>query len=782
MKLSKKIIAGALAALMAISMMPLTALADEAVDITKLSTPSFTATPKHMDANAESNYYSNVVYYDGTSWSGQGNGNNTYNGVGRMDFKIATPLNTVMVYDGANEVSYHVVLEQHRNQSSGDTQLIHYVGSYDNGFGLYQDWAGGSTDYTQWPSGDDTFAYYDSNNYNESNNLNNGDNHFYKNKMIYSGSVNTDSYYTVVTNQGFYAKTSYKENTWGASRQYKYGDITSYSNQYVINYKPIYDILSNARAIATEINTNGWKYTDASLSQAVSALNAVGNCNPNNYNYSSNVAGTVQQCATDIKNAKAAYDAINLVKKTFTVDFKTSDGSSTIDSRSITAGDALGTLPANSAVASTDGTHHNVYTWIGVSADTVVQADTTYPETATATACNFTAGTHTDATEALNGYTTYNCACGNSYNSYDAQNFDAYDAAIEEYNSLKDDEFYTAASRAAYTSAVEAAIIDKTDETLSPTAIANATAAIIAAQSELVAEATPENNYSLTLTDSVDVNFFIDEDYYEEKGGTKITYSYLTTTDDKSAERTEYSADFADLGANGQLTISAAPAQIAEKCIINVYNDSDVLVDTIEASIEDYCKAIINGEFDQKDKDVAQALLDYGALANEYFGYADVTDTENYTVAHSDDYKAAVDAENFKAKAKASMVAGVDRSGAAVNITGISYVALLDPELRFYVNQTNDVWCYYTDLSISDPSLTAEWIKTDKGNCVRVTGLKASDFAKTFTLTIGTTEVTYNGYAYLYTVLREGSTVDNNLKELAKGIYRYAAACEAKFA
>ena len=102
--------------------------------------------------------------------------------------------------------------------------------------------------------------------------------------------------------------------------------------------------------------------------------------------------------------------------------------------------------------------------------------------------------------------------------------------------------------------------------------------------------------------------------------------------------------------------------------------------------------------------------------------------------------------------------------------------------LHFYVNQTNEVWCYYTDLSISDPSLTAEWIKTDKGNCVRVTGLKASDFAKTFTLTIGTTEVTYNGYAYLYTVLREGSTVDNNLKELAKGIYRYAAACEAKFA
>ena len=73
------------------------------------------------------------------------------------------------------------------------------------------------------------------------------------------------------------------------------------------------------------------------------------------------------------------------------------------------------------------------------------------------------------------------------------------------------------------------------------------------------------------------------------------------------------------------------------------------------------------------------------------------------------------------------------------------------------------------------------WIKTEKGNCVRVTGLKASDFAKTFTLKIGTAQLTYNGYAYLYTVLRDESTAQDSLKNLAKGVYRYASACEAKF-
>ncbi|MBR4241419.1 MAG: hypothetical protein IKR97_04275, partial [Eubacterium sp.] len=76
--------------------------------------------------------------------------------------------------------------------------------------------------------------------------------------------------------------------------------------------------------------------------------------------------------------------------------------------------------------------------------------------------------------------------------------------------------------------------------------------------------------------------------------------------------------------------------------------------------------------------------------------------------------------------------------------------------------------------------LTAEWIKTENGNCVRVTGLKSSDFAKTFTLKIGTAELTYNGYAYVYTALTRSN--DDKLVNLAKGIYRYAAACEAKFA
>lgn len=300
----------------------------------------------------------------------------------------------------------------------------------------------------------------------------------------------------------------------------------------------------------------------------------------------------------------------------------------------------------------------------------------------------------------------------------------------------------------------------------------------------------PENAYNLNLENGIKVNFFIDMPYYNAEGG-HIEYTYLETTDDKSAVRKTYTVNDSDLEVqtNGtrKLILKAAPAQLAEEYSIYIYNAAGEKMnyEPITASIEDYCNAILGAEAYSDYHELVQSLLDYGALADEYFGYAALSKEvtgEDYVIPHSKGYKDDVDAESFKSKAKASFKSGVDASGDSVSVTGVSYVALIEPEFRFYVSQTNEVWCYYTELSISDPTLTAKWIKTENGNCVSVTGLKADDFGKIFTLTIGTTEITYNGYAYLYTVLRSESTADENLKNLAKGVYRYATTAEVTFA
>ena len=351
-------------------------------------------------------------------------------------------------------------------------------------------------------------------------------------------------------------------------------------------------------------------------------------------------------------------------------------------------------------------------------------------------------------------------------------------------DSLKADEYYTADSRTAYEEAIEAAKINKNDETLSPKAIADAVAAIQAAESLLVEAPRAQDEYNLSVDDGIEVDFDIDTEFYEAE---KVVVEFIETTDENgeiTAEKTSKEYPAATTGKT-PITLDVAPAQIAEPYTIKVVGANDVVIETIETSIVKYCNDIINGEYDEKDKEVARGILDYGAESEAYFNYRNKTETAGYSVDHSADYEtyaAALNPESFKSKAKASFKAGVDASGANVTITGISYVTLLNPEFLFYVSQENDVWAALTEVSIEGiDGLEAKMVNTPDGNCIRVTGLNACDFAKPFKITIGTAELTYSGYAFLYTALTSNN-VGTSMKNLAKGIYRYVSACEARYA
>ena len=540
-----------------------------------------------------------------------------------------------------------------------------------------------------------------------------------------------------------------------------------------------YAALRTAITDYADVNNTDSKYTAASFSAFETAY---GNATAHmaalpTSGYNAETAGTL---------ASALNTAYGNLVENVTVNFINA-ANQTVDTKVIGKGETLGALPGNTLIASTDSSHHNVYTWGAYTEATVINGDTVINETATETDCSFTAGAHTDAQDDENGYTTYSCTCGNSYKSYDAQNFDAYDAALVEYTGTADYETkYTADSRADYEAAIEGEKIDKSNTALSPKQIADAVSAIKAKASLLVLAPTPENTYNLNLQNDIDVNFNIDTEYYNAEDGT-VEVEYVNTTDENGVISAEKETTTYPAAASGSTAIvmPVAPAQIAEPYKITVKDSNGDVKDTIETSIQDYCQEILSGDYNQKDKDVAQALLNYGALACEYFGYAEVSEAatgDAYSVAHSADYKDAIDAESFRAKAKCSVKAGVDASGKNVYVTGVSYLALIDPEFRFYVSQEKEAWAALTDVSIDDTDLDAKMVHTSNGHCVRVTGLKASDFGKTFTVTIGTYEITYNGYAFLYTALRDGSTADDSLKNLAKGVYRYAAACEAKFA
>ena len=514
--------------------------------------------------------------------------------------------------------------------------------------------------------------------------------------------------------------------------------------------------------------------------------------------------------STVIANAAAEITAAKneLVVQTYTIRFRP-DGVYSLSTEVVlpygtTAEEVATYAPANTNPKFANQYQHRVYTWPEFA---TVTANAYYDEQDTKESHTITDEYHAADGE-TNGYTTHTCyICGGTqHETYDERDYSAYTAAVTEYNSIIGAEDYAAryteASRTAYEAAVTAitTAVNIYDNTKSTLYYQNRAAEIIDAQDML--EEGADNSYNLTLDNDIDVNFYLDNAYYAEQNATTVEISYITTVNDKDATRDTETYNVSALeqagnGAYSKVTMNAAPAQIAEPYVITV-KSGETVVDTITTSIQQYCQDIMDAELSEQitkaDKDVAKALLNYGALADEYFGYAAVSKAvtnEDYEVAHTADYKDDVNPDEIryvngdttKKRAVSKFTPGTDASGANIEITSISYVALLDPEFRFYVNQENEVWAALTEVEVLEgDGLTAKMVKVEgKGNCVRVTGLKASDFGKTFKIRIGTATIEYNGYAYLYTVLRDGSTAPTELKNLAKGVYRYANACEAKF-
>ena len=292
------------------------------------------------------------------------------------------------------------------------------------------------------------------------------------------------------------------------------------------------------------------------------------------------------------------------------------------------------------------------------------------------------------------------------------------------------------------------------------------------AQFEATAKSTADNGYNLTLNDGINVNFLIDTDFYGAEDG-YIEYEYIKSSTTESAEREGGSIDVADLpiysGGNvydgdSRLTLKAAPAQIAEDYIIRVYNKAGELQKELTVSISDYCEKM---QGDANYGELMTALLNYGQLANEYFGYAAKVDGD-YEVPHTENYKADLSAEEI-ATLDSLATASIVNQGSA-QVTGVSYIAQMNPEFKFFFTGISA-----TTAEVSG-DLRAKVDKTNTGATVKVTGLNASDFGKTFTVTMDGTTLEYNGYAYLKAAMNSAA-----LKDLAQGIFRYAQAADKTF-
>ncbi len=432
--------------------------------------------------------YSNVVYaVKGDSEMFKSNNDDFIDHYG-VYFKLHIPKTTVLVYDGANEVSSPIVAETKRhNKTNVRRQAIYYIASKDGTFYFDDKWYGyhdsSGNGWKTWPTTTtSSFGYLTSNGSTYSISSTNDTSRMWKNKLVYHGTGDTTNYYETIGNITFSAG-AYFDYTVGGEDSGA-GDIPTTFSNYVINYKPIYDILNGTTKVPNTNNMtisqlfandadNRWMYTKASYEQALYAMKLLADCNPNNYNYSSDAAGQVAQCGKDIAKAIEAFNDIKLVKNKFNITYRMANG--TTKAEVVTAGDALASVPSNTATyhIADSNTHKKNCHWDSVTADSVPvgatgytplttpvngfepQANTVYTETGTVEECTKTT---VAASGDVNAYSYYNCSvCGyenDDYKIWDEplteDNWTAYDAKVDTIATKAADTQYTTSSRAAY--------------------------------------------------------------------------------------------------------------------------------------------------------------------------------------------------------------------------------------------------------------------------------------------------------------------------------------------
>lgn len=131
--------------------------------------------------------------------------------------------------------------------------------------------------------------------------------------------------------------------------------------------------------------------------------------------------------------------------------------------------------------------------------------------------------------------------------------------------------------------------------------------------------------YDLSLADNIQMNVYIylTEDVKQDVQG------YVTFSKPSGESKKCYIGDAKEKNenVNGKscyvFECEVYAKEMADSIGVQVYNGSNEgkLPDGVSVSVVNYASSIMNGQYDQKTKDLVQAMLNYGAYAQTFFGY-----------------------------------------------------------------------------------------------------------------------------------------------------------------
>ena len=278
--------------------------------------------------------------------------------------------------------------------------------------------------------------------------------------------------------------------------------------------------------------------------------------------------------------------------------------------------------------------------------------------------------------------------------------------------------------------------------------------------------------HSITLDGSIGVNFFVeltDELLASENAEMVFTIPNGSKTDTQALRIKDVTAD------NNNKVVIGSKTYYKFKCSVSAKDmASEITAQLVDGeksgtkytySVKDYADYLLAHPEVEEYANAAplvKAMLNYGAASQTYFGIGGTAANAGLDAADKVLGDVSID-ESFKFnEANANLPKGVTFEGATLSLKS-------ETTLSLYFKGLADGTAFTCD------GRTVETAKNGEYVVARIRGIKANELENDFTVSFEGDSMTYNVMTYCYNVLND-STVDDNLQNVCKALYKYAQA------